>query len=66
MCCHLAPRLRGQVKSVPLLRKRARARGVHVQPVNNDRHAPGIVGSLYAVYTAAIFGVVERIQNYAR
>ena len=25
-----------------------------------------IVGSLHAVYTAAIFGVVERVQNYAR
>ena len=25
-----------------------------------------IVGSLYAVYTAAIFGVVERVQNYVR
>ena len=25
-----------------------------------------IVGSLYAVYTAAIFGVVERVENYAR
>ena len=25
-----------------------------------------IVGSLYAVYTAAIFGVVEQVQNYER
>ena len=31
-----------------------------------SRRMQCIVGSLYAVYTTAIFGIVERVQNYVR